>query len=192
MKREAVAVTIVVLVAASLGAGYLAGIDSRRTVTVNPTELSQQAVSGSFAQHMLFLKSRNLSAIVSQYEPNASVTWIGVQGPVAIETPAAGTDNISRALDALLYQPCGSHDTVKSFAVENITQSAVFAPDGSAVVNSTFSFSGNSSLWGEFRGDVSARDTFSHSKTGAFLISQENWNFTRYYEEYPVNPGMIC
>ncbi|MDG6926755.1 MAG: hypothetical protein JRN09_09415 [Nitrososphaerota archaeon] len=182
---------IVLLVLQSLvGSGLL----SARTVTVTTTstDIPMGQVLGSFAEHMLMLQSRNLTAVVSQYEPNASVTWTGNQGPAAVEAPAVGLGNFSRAFDTFLYQPCGFHDTVRSFTVENVTQSTEFNPDGSATVDSTFSFAGNSSLWGEFSGSVSARDAFSYSKTGVFLISQETWNFTQYHDEYPVNPGMVC
>src|SRR5690348_6531532 len=50
-------------------------------------------VGRSFSKHMLFLAYRNASAIASQFEGNASVTWIGQIGRGLTET-YIGTDNI--------------------------------------------------------------------------------------------------
>ncbi|MGH9919675.1 MAG: hypothetical protein ACRD6W_12530, partial [Nitrososphaerales archaeon] len=47
------------------------------TTTVIPAQQAAEAVSSAFFQHMLLYGSGNVSAIVSQYQPNANVTWFG-------------------------------------------------------------------------------------------------------------------
>ena len=154
----AAGLTVIILLILQSFTGFELVYKSTMTSTVTSTAtLQSQVVTNSFVDHMLLLDSRNVSAAVSQYEDNATVTWTGIEGPVALQGPATNTDAITSALTYFLYQPCGSHGTVNGFAISNLVLSTTPISDSSAIVNSTFSFRGNSTLWGNFNATVSPR-----------------------------------
>jgi hypothetical protein len=127
---------------------------------------------------MLQLGSRNVSAIVSQYEGNATVIWTG--NTLGIGGTYIGTKNIGLALSAFL-------GAVSSFIIGNETQTIATASDDSVVVNSSFSFAGESAdFFGPFNGTVSAQDSYTHSAaSGAWLISRETWDFLSFNVRNP-------
>ena len=53
------------------------GLFGTKTVTATVTSIQQPAaiVMGLFAEHVLLLEARNVSAIVGQYEGNATIAW---------------------------------------------------------------------------------------------------------------------
>jgi hypothetical protein len=71
-------------------AGYFYGIDSTPTSTTTTISMPTRTitttltapdaydqVASTYANHLLLLSSKNTSALVSEYESNASVTWTG-------------------------------------------------------------------------------------------------------------------
>jgi len=157
---------IVLLVLRSFTGNGLFGTSTLTiTVTTLPIRQVAEAVASGFATHMLLTGSRNVTAAVGQYEGNATVTWTGNEGPNVLQSPATNADAITRGLTALFYQPCGSYDTVESFAISDLALSTTPVSDGSAMVNSTFVFLGNSTLWGSFNATVSSQDLFVYRPT---------------------------
>ena len=92
-----------------------------------------------------------------------------------------GTSNIGLLFNASFFGPRST-----ALAVGNVTQTILAASDDSAVVNSSFTFLGSSSLEGNFSGSVSALDYYTYSAaSGSWLISQETWNFLSYSVQFP-------
>lgn len=151
------------------------------TTTVIPTQQAVEMVSGSFSQHMLQLGSGNVSAVVSEYERNANVTWIG-------KTQCYGgfyngTFFITELMNAFLVQ------TAPALVIGNVTMTTTAEANGSVVVNSAFGFAshGGSSIDGIVNGTVSAQDSYTYSTTNAvWLISQETWDFITFNTQFPA------
>jgi WD40 repeat protein len=133
---------------------------------------------------MRVLASRNASAIVRQFEGNANVTWTGrASGLTGLYV---GADTIGLLLNASFL----SRST--SFAIANATQEILAVSDRSATVNSSFDFTGQSPIYGNFNGTVRAQDSLVYSATsGGWLISQEIWNFTTFNAQYLLR-GYSC
>jgi hypothetical protein len=155
------------------------------TSTLTPTQQAVEMASDSFAQHLALFTSRNVSALVAQYEPTANVTWIGLSCWSGIY-PNAG--NSSGDLTKLLNI---FFDNTKTFLgyqgfdavfVGNITRTSVITTTGgSFIVNSTFGLLGQAST-GNFTATVSAQDSYAYSRTNdTWLISQETWHFLTYH-----------
>jgi WD40 repeat protein len=151
-----------------------------RTSTTSTATSAVNLVNSSFAYHMRLLASRNTSAMVSQYARDASVLWMGqASGLTGIYN---GTGNIDLLFNASFFGPKSTE-----LAIGNVTQKVLAASAWSAVVNSSFSFLGESSLQGNFSGSVSAMDSYVYSAaSGNWLISQETWNFRSFNVQYPV------
>ena len=115
-KMVLLSVGVILLLGGAL-VGYLYGVDSTPTktttaVSITTTMLTStftqpstsldayEQVSNSFASHMLFISERNAFAIVSQYEENATVTWM--DGLCPEPAGPAVTPRISRVC---LYPP---------------------------------------------------------------------------------------
>lgn len=156
------------------------------TVTVPSSTVDQ--VSSVYVNHLMTFGSKNLSALVSQYEGNATIVYRGQAAGLAGNY--TGTANISQLLASLI-----SRNGAVFFFIANESQPSIqVVPTGSAnsalavVVNSTFGFGGDSGLYGVFNGTVSARTTFVHGGANgtSWLISEETWNFLRFWVQYPV------
>ena len=156
------------------------GVFGTRIVTTTVTS-SQQAtgiVSGNFAEHMLLFNSRNLSAIVSEYEGNATVTLTGQAD--GWKGSYTGMANITRFMEGFLFgmSPSGWSYDFDSFTAGNVTQAVMARSNNSANVNSTFGFL-DQGIGGKITGTVSAQDSYAYSATNrTWLISHEIWNFT--------------
>ena len=157
------------------------GVFGTRTETVTDTVTTTQQIAdvgGSFAEHILLLDSKNVSAIVNQYQGNASVTWTGQA--VGLAGTYEGARNISE-LQTVFFETFGT-----TFAIANVTRAITTTSSDSVMVNSTFGFSGFG-RWGNDSGIISAQDHYSYSATnGAWLISRETWNFLTFVVEYPA------
>jgi hypothetical protein len=181
--RTGLAVGVVLLLAGTL-AGYLYGINwaPTNTTTVTSTTIISTAgdtysqVAASFANHMLFLSSRNASAIASQYQDNATVTWFGKENVGGL----VGIYNGSR--DIFILMNASFIGRGSSFTMGNVSEIIALTSADSATVNSTFAFFGqNPVLEGNFNGTVSAEDHYVYSTSeGAWLISQEVWDFVSF------------
>jgi hypothetical protein len=139
------------------------------------------AVSKSFADHMLFLSTGNVSGTVSQFEGNATVTWLG---------DAAGlTGNYIGVKNILLLMNSSFSPWLGSPAITNLTQTTIATSNHSAVVNSSFGYSGQNAFLGNFSGVITAEDYYSYSAAnGAWLISREIWDYLSFNIEFPNGP----
>lgn len=189
-----------ILLLAGAAAGYLYGVDStpaKTTAAISTTTLTTtfttstslnaySQVADGFANHLRFLSSRNASAVVSQYEQNASVTWTGSAS--GLRGLYNGTKVILLLINASFITRAGS------FSIGNVTRTISGISNESAVVNSTFDVSGKNYDFGLYEGyaasfnaTVSAQDSFVYSTShGAWLISAETWNFLRTNLQYPL------
>ena len=168
------AVLLVSAIVAFVASAY--GIGATRTVTSTTTVVSTvpdvyDQVDNSFANHVLFLSSANASAIASQFESNATVTWTGDIAPFQGNYVGAGNIFI------LMNSSIAGRGSI--FSVGNVTHSVVGISGDSALVNSSFAFSGKAvSLGATYNGTVSAQDFFVYSAAnGTWLISGETWDF---------------
>jgi len=164
-----------------------------KTSTVTATEKVVDQISASFANHMLLYVSRNVTAIVSQYEGNATLTWTGSATNFARTynggAGLAGTYNGTGSITTLLESFFGkfSTGTGVNFIIANVTRTIAVTANDSALVNSSFGFAGVPTINGDIIGTVSAQDSYAYSATsGAWLISRETWNFTTLSFEYPI------
>jgi hypothetical protein len=136
----------------------------------SPTDV----ISNSFDDHILQLNSRNVSvsAILSQYEANATVIWIQ-HGPnnQTATGGASGATNIHGLLYAFFGVP-------RSVILANVTRTISVTGNHFAMVNSSFDVAADSEVFGHFSSKVSALDSYAYSaSTGTWLISQETWDF---------------
>lgn len=186
MRKAKAGIILALLVAASLGVGYLSGTSTRATEavtsvstsTANSVYESNHEVVDAFAKHMLALSSRNASAIASQYSQDANITWLG-RSTVGILGDYNGSQNI------LLLMRVGFITHGSSFLLGNVTYQLESVSGNSALVNSSFAFIGQKSYFGtgyigNINGTVSAQDFFTLATNGSWLISQEMWNFTSF------------
>jgi hypothetical protein len=170
-------------------AGYLYGVNSTSTRTTSPVAASTayDQVSDSFAKHIFLLSSRNASAIASQYEQNANVTWFG-GGYYSIFL--LGNYNGTKDILFLMNSSFIGHGD--SFTLGNVTRHIVNVSDNSATVESSFVFFGQKSFFGtasigSVNGTISAQDFYVYSAANsAWLISQETWNFTSFNSGIPM------
>jgi len=158
------------------------GVFGTRTVTVTATVTTTQQIAdvgGAFAEHMLSLGSRNVSALVSQYEGDANITWTGQASGLA------GTYIGKGPIGVLLGQFFETY--ANTFTIANVTQTIAVTPSNLAAVNSTFGFTGWGERWGNTSGAVSAQDYYTYSTTnGAWLISKETWTFLSFDVQFPA------
>ncbi len=133
---------------------------------------------------MQLLASRNVSALVSQFDRRANVTWTGqTMGLTGIYI---GAPNIRLLLNAFLGRA-----TSLNFA--NATQTIMAASNQSAIVNSSFRFTGQSQIYGNFTGTVRAQDLLVYSRAAsAWQIAEEIWNFLSFDVQYPVGNYYAC
>jgi hypothetical protein len=141
--RTVFAVSGVILLLVGALLGYLYGTNSAQTTTttttstltatltstLSPTDTYDQ-VANAFLHRMSFLSSRNVSAIVSQHEANASVVWRG-SNPL-------GQFNGTKSIFLLMNVSFIGHGD--SFAAGNETYTIGIAKQYSAWVNSSFAF----------------------------------------------------
>jgi len=154
----------------------LSAFESEILNNVTALDASEQ-VDIAYANHLMQVDARNISALVSGYESNATVEWTGAE--------AAGPGNYSgsNAINAVLTSFLKTK--LVSFSLSNSNQSIVVNGNESVVVNSTFDFQGYSSVVGIVNGMVVAQDVYEHVG-GSWLIAREIWNFTQFNEAFPV------
>lgn len=184
---------IVLLVLQSLiGSGLL----GTKTVTATATSIQQPAglASGLLAEHMLLLDSRNVSAVVGQYEGNATIAWTS-EGQCecdGLNGDYAGAANITQLMKQLLLgvNANGYGFGTESFMAEDLAQTGAVASSVSVMVNSTFVIVEQSIAQGKINGTVSAQDSYAYSATArTWLISRESWDFLSFYVQNPAIAG---
>jgi hypothetical protein len=184
---------IVLLVLQSVTGGALFGTKTV-TITATTTQQPEGVVSGLFAEHMLLLDSRNVSAIVGQYEGNATITWTsdGQCECNSLNGNYTGIANITHLMNQLLFgtNANGSGFGMQSFMAENLTQKIAATSDVSVMVNSTFAIVEHSIAQGNINGTISAQNSYVYSASNrTWLISRESWNFLSYYVQNPAIAG---
>ncbi len=180
MNSKAVLIGGVALLLVGALAGYLYGVDSTQTKT---TTQGYDQVASAYANQLLLLDARNISALVSEFESNATVEWKGYanglqagHGP-GVNRDLAGNYTGSKEISALL----GAFLTNANYLLVSNETQTIGAKGSHWVVSSTFHFAGDSNSVGTFKGTIAARE--SYVRVGnTWLISNEVWDFT-YYEE---------
>ena len=169
---------IVLLVLQSLiGSGLL----STRTVTTTTTAAvstvpdAYDQVAGANAIHLLLLDSRNVSALLSEYESNATVEWTGVVPAMARNY--SGSNEIGTLLDDF-------PGVMANLTLSNESQTILGVRAGYWVINSTFSWSGYSSRDGFVSGMIDATDSYSQVGN-TWLIARETWNSLYFNCQFP-------
>jgi hypothetical protein len=183
MRKEALGAAVAVLMVASLGAGYFVGsgrtstVTSTTSVTITTSDASEQ-VASAYEAHLMQLSSRNVDALPSEYEPNATVEFTGSQ--------AAGPGNYTGASDIKILW--GSFiGKFTNFSLSNQYQS-IRVEGNFSVVNSTFDFRGYNSVVGMVNGSVVAQDVYVNVG-GSWLIARETWNFIQFNGQIPTVIG---
>lgn len=174
---------IVLLVLQSfIGSGLLSTrtVTSTTTVTTSLPNEDYSQVAGAYANHLFVVSSRNVSALLSGYESNATVEWTG-----RLEGNYTGAGNglgeIGRAL-ALF-----PGNTV-NLTLSEESQTIVGAQGDRLVVGSTFSWYGFSSTAGNISGVIAAQDSYAYVGN-TWLIARETWTWVSLDCQYP---GGIC
>lgn len=164
---------------------------TRTITTYNPT---YGHVSDAYASHLARLSERNLTAVMGDYESNATVDWVGVPfhgvspGSGISSGAYTGSKNISILLAILLGKFNGN------FSLSSERQSIGQVGGGGAwIVNSTLSIhgygqccsSGNQQVVSQANGTLVAQDLYA-DVNGIWLISRETWNFAQVGLQIPV------
>jgi hypothetical protein len=179
--RRAVLGVVVIMLRVGALAGYLYGLHSAPTKSTSETVTDAfDQVASSYANHLLLLEARNASALLSEYEGNATVQWKGVSG---------GCDgNYSGTYMGTLLGDLLNRST--SLVVSNETQ-AIQAEGSQWVVNSTFYVLGNNTAVGIFHAAIASKDSYIHDG-GRWMIADETWNFLYYDSPFLDAPQFIC
>jgi len=147
-------------------------------ITAIPPQVVEM-VNSSFEDHLLSVGSRNVTALLSEYEHNATIVWTGA---------APGLFNSANGPAAITYQWKFFFGAMTQFVIGNETQTIQPTWNGSVVtVDSTFDLAGHSNAYGEFSGTVNAQDSYAPPTTGGpWLIAQETFDFIHYHVQYPL------
>lgn len=169
------ALMLVVLLVLQLLVG--SGPPSTKTVTATVTTSNpNEQVADAYANHLLLLpfSSHYASALVSEYEENATIEWTGIEA--AGTGNISGSNNIGIALGSFIGKFINFSISAKSQSIE--------AKGNVSVVNSTLDFQGHSSVVGQVNGMIVAQDVYEHIGS-SWLITRETWNFAQFNEQFP-------
>ena len=184
----ALALVVLLILQSSLGSGLL----SARTVTTVPHGYEQ--VTEAYSSHLVDLDSKNIVALVEGYERNATLQWIQPQSNgsnyrFGLTGNYSGWGELQIVLQTYLTK------NLENFSMSDENQTVILANGSGWLVDSTFHFSGYSSIWGAVDATVFAQDWYAQVFTqpalgphaaGSWLISREVWNFTGYGVQYRV------
>ena len=134
-------------------------------------------VDASFSEHLLHFSSRETFAVTNDFQDGAQMVWTGDTGGLF-----GGNYTGLRAINEVFEGFLGS-----TTSLSMVNETWTLAPTGaeSAVVYSTLNFTGQNNVWGDFDGQVVGRDYYVAAD--GWQISQEFWNFTSFYEQYPMS-----
>jgi ketosteroid isomerase-like protein len=175
MRKGTLGIAVAVLMIISFGVGYLAGGGRTTTVTVTTTSDAYEQVESAYAAHLMQLNSRNIAALASEYEPNATLEWTGSQ--------AVGPGNYTGASNIKILWGSFIGKFI-NFSLSNEYQS-IGVEGNVSVVNSTFDFRGYDFVGGTVNGSVVAQAVYEHVG-GSWLIGRETWNFTQFNGQIPT------
>jgi hypothetical protein len=172
--------TLVLLLVLQLLIG--SGLFSTRTMTSTTTVTTVSTVpdaygqlANSHANFLALLNSSDATALKSQYESNATVTWKGA-APGLVGT-YSGLLNIGILLGSFKGKFVNF-----SVSSESLT---IAAKGNSGVVNSTLGISAYSAVVGKTSMAIAAED--SYVQVGdKWLIGSETWTFLSFDEQFPV------
>jgi type II secretory pathway pseudopilin PulG len=175
-RRKPVAILAIILVAALLvAAAYILTMSSRGAVSTE----SANEIRSAYAAHFKNIESQNLTAVVRGYENNASIDFKGNVSSLAGHY--AGLASI-----LVLYQSVLSPNVFGTVNLTNMSYDVNVLGGGKAIVNSTFTMHGNSTMFSTLRGGSPAPGTYTASVSSgvtyvrlgtAWLISAETWDF---------------
>jgi hypothetical protein len=172
---------VLLLLQTFIGSGLLSTrtVTSTTTVTASlPTEDYSQ-VASAYASHLLMLSSRNVSALLSGYESNATVEWTGQAS--GLGGNYTGTGNGSGSIGRLLGTFPGN---MVNLTLSEDSQPTVGIQGNSMVVGSTFSWNGFNSYDGNISGLVVAQDSFAYAGN-IWLIAHETWTWVSFVCQFP-------
>jgi hypothetical protein len=152
------------------------GLFSTKTVAFPPSQ-DYAEVAAAYSDHLSTFSSRNISAILDEFASNATVDWKGQAG--GLEGNYTGAE----AMENLLKDFPGH---MVNLTLSEEGQPIVGVQGGHMVAGSTFGWSGYTTIFGVVSGMVVAEDSYVHVG-GAWLISEETWNYVMYNEQFPVS-----
>ena len=167
---------IILLVLQSLtGSGLLSTrvVTTTTTAAVSTVPDAYQQVASGYANHLLLLDSRNMTALAGGYDRNATIEWTGV---------AAGLTGSYVGLADIRILLTSFVGKFNDLSLSNESQTIGGRGDY-WVVNSSFNLYGHSSIIGNFNGTVVAQDSYVHTGN-SWSIAHETWNFTKYNVQY--------
>jgi hypothetical protein len=192
-QRSAASTTVVafviIVVVVVAGMGYLAYSLPPQQAPQTSTVTSQQQSAGveimnDYLHHLMQVQSKNVSAIVSEYEDDAVLEWEGATS--GFGGTYHGLANMTAAYNGILPR-------LNGLTLTNVTGVASIS-NGTALVNGSFyiSWAFNPAtndcppnVSNVFEGQVVVAISFAPSANG-WLISNEIWNF-----QTPTSSG-IC
>ena len=177
--------TLVVLLVLQSFVG--SGLLRTRTVTLTTTAAvstipeAYEQVTSTYANRLLLLDSRNVSAILSGYESNATVEWTGQAA--GLQGNYAGIGNGSGEIGSVL--------DIFPASLTNLTLShenqTIVGVQGGYWVDSTFYWAGFSPKAGNLSGSIAAQDLYVHVGN-IWLIASETWTWLSFNCEFPFCP----
>ncbi|MDG6928687.1 MAG: hypothetical protein JRN29_01390 [Nitrososphaerota archaeon] len=172
-----VGIIVAVVVVGGVGAYFALGMGRSPPPSPPPSNGgtgSLGAVSTAFASHLNLISTRDVTSLMQGYESNATVVWEG--NAAGLQGTYPGSDNIQ-----ILYSKALS--TASVFQVTNTSYSVRSPGTNLAVVNASVAMTGNSSILGSINGTISVQVNYVYT-TGAWMISQETWNFKVFNVQY--------
>lgn len=175
------ALTLVILLVLQslLGSGLLSTRTSTTTVTVLGGTESYNEVLSAYTGHLSALASRNVSALLDEYESNATVVFTGQS--TGLNGNHTGTESLSRLFGLF------PGDMV------NLTLSSQDSPvigveGGRVTAASTFNWNGFSTRDGFVSGEVVDQVSYA-GVNGTWRIIAETWNWLQFDCQYPGCSG---
>jgi hypothetical protein len=178
-----IAIIVIVLLQSLVGVSLTSTMTVTSTTTVIGSTIpdAYEQVVGANAFHLLLLDSRNVSGLVSGFDGNATLVWIGGPTPINNTSLPALHGYRLAVIDTVMKDFTGDF---LNFSLSNESQT-VGAVGGHWVVNSTFIFYGYNPVAGNINGTVAAQDSYVHVGN-EWLIAQEIWNFTQYQQQHYI------
>jgi outer membrane protein assembly factor BamB len=177
---------VFLLVVQSLTGGILGTriVTSTTTVTTASTVTgAYDQVAGNYLNYLSALDTRNISALTSEYERNATIEYTGNLGLGGLAGNYTGLGNISILLRDL-------PNFFSNYSVSNESQT-IGAEGPYWVVNSSFNIAGNSPIEGNINATIAAQYRYA-DVNGTWLIATQTWNFLKYYVQFPVSAEESC
>jgi len=130
----------------------------------------------AFLVHLSDLDTRNVTLALLDYAPNATMIYSGTT--LGIGGTYNGSANIKYTLETFIGGDKSLNFTSTSVKANRIAFEAVD-------LMSNITFTGSSSILGNFNGTVVASYSYSLQQ-GRWVILQEDWNFTSYQSQFSL------